>query len=84
MQVQEANSITNDVLLLEVIPHIGSEYPDKLNFEWECVDFNEETIEIKLTFENPLYVSYGEADMLVVKVKDSSLFRREAFQEYLP
>ena len=84
MQVQEAKSITNDVLFVEVIAHIGSVFPDKLNFEWECVDFNEETMKLKLTFENPLYVSYGKPDMLVVKVKDSSFFRREAFEDYLP
>ena len=59
-------------------------YPDKLGFNWECVDFTEENMQIKLTFENPLYVSYKESDMLMITVKDSSFFRREAFEDYLP
>ena len=69
---------------VSVIPHIGAMYPDKLGFNWECVDFTEENMQIKLTFENPLYVSYKESDMLMINVRDSSAFRRDAFEDYLP
>ena len=84
MKVQEASSISNKVLSISVIPHIGAMYPDKLGFNWECVDFTEENMQIKLTFENPLYVSYKESHMLIITIKDSSFFRREAFEDYLP
>jgi hypothetical protein len=84
MKVQEASSISNKVLSISVIPHLGAMYPDKLGFNWECVDFTEENMQIKLTFENPLYVSYKESDMLMITIKDSSFFRREAFEDYLP
>ena len=58
MKVQEASSISNKVLSISVIPHIGAMYPEKLGFNWECVNFTEENMQIKLTFENPLYLSY--------------------------
>jgi hypothetical protein len=84
MRVQEASSITNKVLSISVIPHIGGMYADKLGFKWKCVDFTADKMLIKVTFDNPLYVSYKESDMLMINVRDSSAFRRDAFEDYLP
>jgi hypothetical protein len=67
-----------------VIPYIGNEYADKLGFKWECLSFETNSMTMKLTFENPQYVSHMDTDLLLVTVKDSSFFEREAFQDYLP
>ena len=47
----------------------------KLDFEWKCNSFEEDTININLNFSNPLSISMGKTrDILKVQILDRNKF----------
>jgi len=47
--------------------------------EWECAEFTEDGLEIKLEFNNFAYISHKKYDTLLVKVVDNTYFELKDF-----
>jgi len=72
------------VLNITIIPFEDNPNSDRLNFTWECTEYKETHLLIKLNFTEPLYVSFGGNDIVRVTVLNESYFERKAFQDYFP
>ena len=62
-----------DSLKLQLIP--GNDiYPDKKGFEWQLKSYSEKSMEYKVTFEHPNYISVGDPDTLKVVFNNTSTY----------
>ena len=49
--------------------------PEKLGYSWEVLRMNQRSLEIQVTFQNPLYVSVqGESEQVEIKINDGTAF----------
>ena len=52
--------------------------PEKLGYSWTIKSYKDQTLEIELLFDNPIYVSVEEEpELLQILIKDGSLFLSE-------
>ena len=65
------------IIRVDIVPgdEDSSASMDKLEAEIELVDYDDENIQLRLNFENPLYISTGDSpDKLIVSFIDPELF----------
>ena len=49
--------------------------PEKLGYSWEVLRMNQRSLEIQVTFQNPLYVSVqDESEQVEIKINDGTAF----------
>ena len=58
---------------MELIPATGQDL-DKKKFEWTLTKFDQENLEIKLTFENPKYISIDGSDSVKITFDKTNYF----------
>ena len=62
------------IMILKITPLDGQD-DDMLNFSWTVKDFKKSIMTIKLSFKNPLSISYSQFNTLEITFKDPSTFR---------
>ena len=61
-----------------MIPDTESD-PEIMGYEWTTVSMNKRSLELQMTFENPLYISIQEeSEVLAVTFNDGTAFLSEA------
>jgi len=79
------NSLLDEsVLDISIKPYDTGERVAKLGLNWWCTEFKERTMNIKLNFTHPLFVSAEGTDRVQVVVKNSTFFKRMEYQRFLP
>ncbi len=69
-RVEYKEKFDDNVLDIQIIPGFDSD-KSKLNFTWKCISITEQTMQIQLTFKDPLFISfkvnYDHFSALIVK-----------------
>ena len=53
--------------------------PEKMGYTWEPVAFSGRTLSLKISFENPIYISAEEdPELLEIVIRDGSMFLSES------
>ena len=47
--------------------------------DWSFKNFTDGKIDLKLTFKNPLYVSFNEPDLINIQVRNVNFFQEAAY-----
>ena len=66
LKLQNFTNITEEVIVITVVPNIEHTNVTKLNFTFECIEFNKTEMKIQLNFSEPDYVSFYGDDFITV------------------
>ena len=60
---------------MKMIPNINQNYLDKLDFEFNCTEFNETEIKLQLLSKHPNHISMFGPDIITVEFYENQFFK---------